>query len=361
LSERHTKLFIPSKCSADAQKQLEERIIVPDDTRILLKKIGLPAVAGKKRKLKRVRFSLARTAVDSASDSSDDEQEEARGMKAGKRFKKKGSDDNEEFTLDAAKAELDGNDDEDDEEEEEGNGNGCSGCGTLTAKLHEDENTGDLLCNTCHKARGRGSDASGSGGKACYHCGNTEEIKLPKHTSSGGWECGTCRRYRASHKGELRPARLFNRKPRATAASPAAPGGNGGAIDSTAPVPRSTPLGVATPLNQQQNDQRNPLSSLLASGSGNRVQKRQARAQKRVFRLQERYCLRSLQLLKHITTTSQKSASIKSAMDNKYTMRALGHGTNQVAIEILSAKRVEEEEEEEGHTAWGDLRRQIIE
>ena len=189
-------------CRDDAVEQLEERIIVPDDTKILLKKVGSLATtqsthSGKGSKLKRVRFSLPRATLEE-SDDSDEDDEEKKIKKRGKRSRKKGSDDEEEFTLDAAEAELDGEDDDDEEEdgEDAGHGNGCSQCGTLTAKkLHEDEETGDLLCTLCHTSRGGAAAAAAgtsgattattaSGGKACYHCRNDEVSKLHSHMES---------------------------------------------------------------------------------------------------------------------------------------------------------------------------------
>lgn len=355
-------------CRPEAIEQLEKRIIVPDDTKILLKKVGslsAPTTSGKRKKLKRVRFRLPRTAFESISDSSDDDDDDDKAKKRGKVSKKKSSDDEEEFTVEAAEAELDDVDDQEEEEEktEAGNDNGCSQCGTLSAKqLHEDEETGDLLCNTCHSARGRsaaghGAAAAESGGDTCYHCGSDEAPKLHKHKDSGGWECVTCKRYRASHNGELRPARLFNRKARAraTTTSPAAEAGNGAAGASG-----STPLRVATPRNQQQQQNQILNRSSLAgppghgTGAGNQ-QQRQAVAQKRAFRLQERFCSHSTRLIKYFTTSNNNSA-IMSTLKNSYNLNALGNSSNQVAIEILAAKGAGK-----GNTAWGDLQRQVIE
>ncbi len=350
------------QCRSEVVEQLEERIIVPDDTKILLKRVGTlsaPTASGKKSKLKRVRFSLPRAAFESTSDSSDsdDDDEDAgsgagKAKKRGKRAKKKGSDDEDEFTLEEAEAELDG-DDEEEENEGAGTGNGCSQCGTISAKqLHEDEHTGDLLCNTCLAARGGGASgsgaAAGNGGKACYHCRNDEESKLQKHAESGGWECLTCKRYRVSHNGELRPAKLFNRKPRASTA--AAAGGGGGAGGGSAGAFGSTPVTVPTPRNQQGTSR---SSSALRAPADQ--QTRQANAQNRVFRLQENFGVHSARLMKHFTTT-KTSDTIMDTMRNSYNLKALGNGANQVAIEILSAKGAGE-----GNTAWGDLRRQLIE
>jgi len=217
--------------------------------------------------------------------------------------------------------------------------------------LHENEETGDLLCNTCLSARG--GSAAGHGEKACYHCGTEEASKLQKHKDSGGWECITCKRYRTSHKGELRPARLFNRRARATAAFPVSATGSAAAAGASG----STPLRVPTPRNQQQQQQKQmPANRSISVGTprtGNQ-EHRQAVAQKRAFRLQERFCSHSSRLIKYFTTLNNNS-SIMSTLKNRYTMTALANSSNQVAIEILAAKGVEE-----GNTAWGDLRRQVI-
>jgi hypothetical protein len=281
-------------------------------------------------------------------------------------LKKKSSDEDDEFTVEDAEAELGGDDDDDEKEEEEeneagnGNGNGCSQCGTLSAKqLHENEETGDLLCNTCHSAlggsaAGHGGAPAGSGGKACYHCGNHESSKLHKHKDSGGWECVTCKRYRASHNGELRPARLFKRRARTTTASLAVSTGNGAAAGASG----STPLQVPTPHNQQQRQQQDQMllnrSSLVGTPRPGNQEHRQAVAQKRAFRLQERFCSHSTQIIKYCTALN-KNSSIMSTIKNSYNISALGNSANQVAIELLASKGVED-----GSTAWGDLRRQVI-
>jgi hypothetical protein len=346
------------EASADSVEQLEERIIVPDDTKILLWKIGclpLSTAAGKKSKLKRVRFSLPSTAFESTSDSSDnDDDDNPKAKKRRKRSKKKGSDDEEEFTIEAAEAELDDEDDDDEEEEEAGNGgrnNGCSQCGTIPDNvLHEDEDTGDLLCSTCLTGRGGGASGSGAaaqhGGKACYHCGTDEESKLQKHKDSDGWECITCKRYRATHNGELRPARLFTRKARpraAPAAATAVGGGSAGASGS---------MTVAIPTIQQQQQQtrvQNPRFSSARASNAAQTNK------KRAFRLHERFCAQPGQLLKHVVFHPQRSNSVMNTINNTYNMKSLANGANQVAIEILSAAKIDEEA-----TAWGDVRLQMI-
>lgn len=363
-------------CRDDAVQQLEERIIVPDDTKILLKKVGSLATtpsthSGKGSKLKRIRFSLPHATLEKSDDSEGDEDDEEKKMKKrGKRSRRKGSDDEEEFTLDAAEAELDREDDDEVEEDgDAGHGNGCSQCGTLTAKkLHDDEETGDLLCTLCHRSRGgtaaaaaaagtSGATATASCGKACYHCRNDEVSKLHSHKASGGWECGTCRRYRTSHNGELRPARLFNRRMRARTASPATSGANSGG---------TTPLTIATPLNyntnqhntqQQQRQVQNRMAALVPAQNGSHAN-RYASAQKRPLRLRERVFSQSTQVIKTCSIVNKGSFTMYN-MKNNYTMQALAYGANQVAIEILAA---EKKEEGRGNTAaWGDFRRQIIE
>ena len=161
-----------------AVEQLEERIIVPEGTKILLKKVPLTAPNTKNTTAandvpasnKRVRFSLPSKAFDAVSSDSEDENESSnprnkrsktsskRTTRRGNKASSKGSDSEDEFTVENS------SDVEEEEEEEEGGGGlGCSRCGAHQIQsLHEDEETGDMLCDVCQGASGH--DGSTSGG-----------------------------------------------------------------------------------------------------------------------------------------------------------------------------------------------------
>ena len=243
-----------------AVEQLEERIIVPEGTKILLKKVPLTAPNTKNTTAandvpasnKRVRFSLPSKAFDAVSSDSEDENESSnprnkrsktsskRTTRRGNKASSKGSDSEDEFTVENS------SDVEEEEEEEEGGGGlGCSRCGAHQIQsLHEDEETGDMLCDVCQGASGH--DGSTSGGAVCYHCKATTAPKYYQHKESGGMECGTCRRYRQTHQGELRPARLFQRKS-SSRAVPAMPGSV-----ARAPGGAAAAAGIQTPNQRSQ-------------------------------------------------------------------------------------------------------------
>jgi hypothetical protein len=171
---------------------LEDRIVVPGGTRILLKQVEDPAGAAPRRRAggrraargrrggKRVRFELG-SGSEEASGSSDEET---------------GRED--EYRTDV--------DEEEEEDEEEGEGGvtlrGCANCHATEADdWEEDEASGDLLCAPCaaHVHRtGRprpapaaprrpaaAAAAAGGEGKSCYHCGTTEAARYIKHAESG--------------------------------------------------------------------------------------------------------------------------------------------------------------------------------
>jgi len=199
---------------------LEERIIVPEDTLILMKEVESPQTTAPRRKApqtqrKRVRFNLPKQATLSSD-----------------------SDEDSEATQEEDWQQEDDKD-ESDEEENMGDIKGCGHCGTAASKeWHEDEDSGKFLCDQCHDCERRTgssrllkqkkgsqaaagstggicaavSDDAGAGEKACYNCGTTEARHFSQNKENGQWECTTCYRYRENHDGAERPARLFKRK-----------------------------------------------------------------------------------------------------------------------------------------------------
>lgn len=256
-------------------EQLEERIIVPEGSKILLKKVPLIAPPTKNTAAennfpssnKRVRFSLPSTTFDHVFDSEeeaeeDEEQDDDSSKSRVKRSKtsshtkhkgkktrtasraSKDSDGEDEYTLEASS--------DVEEEEEEGDcDGGCSRCGAHQAQtLHEDEDTGDMLCDKCHGAAALGTPAQYGNGApdgttACYHCKTTTAPHYLRHKETGGWECGTCRRYRQTHNGELRPARLFQR--RTTRAVPAPTHGGATGLQTPTAMAYRAPQAMMTP------------------------------------------------------------------------------------------------------------------
>lgn len=183
---------------------LEDRIILPEDTEILLKPAVDPSkkdqsfkkesISLRNQGHKRVRWSLPAMANDNISEDEDEEED-------------------------------------DHEDEDEDDDYGCSNCGALSStNWHEDEDTGDFLCSSCMKNKRKRKETTisntgtldgrrqvhnhSSDVKSCYNCGDSTAQNYATHEENGQYECAACNRYRKSHDGAPRPPRLFKKKKR---------------------------------------------------------------------------------------------------------------------------------------------------
>ena len=293
----------------DVAEQLEMRIIVPEGTKIMLKKVptaaeaAAAAAAGPPKK--QVRFRLSKSDEDV-----DVQYDDIKIHRKPKRFKQSSSsstknndlESEEEYTVDEASD--DGGDDDDDDD------------GT---DLEMEE-------VTVHKERVPNPKPNDA--KVCYHCRFESEsgsgIKWMKRDNKddgedgdSGWECSTCRRYRQAHAGELRPARLFNRQKRRREAAAAA----------TVLGSSSTPLSagiIKTPLQRSRftgAGTRAALTPNLILSGGNACIRGNGAAGRRLtststrtttrppvmaLRLQERLNIHSARLLKATMRSTRK-------------------------------------------------------
>lgn len=220
-------------CRSEASEQLESRIIMPDETKILLRRVSSDPVdlndskiaqlgqSASRSTTKRVRFAAPITLKEDSDFDSDMDTDgtpskgmREHGTKSRHRISSNKSDDEYDVRKDMEEEE---NDDEDENIGEDKKGVGIMPDKKACTNSLPDGNNAAIQSSQSVHGQSTATPSlqtpSSDDTKSCYNCGTTDTARWSRHKDAGNkWECSACKRYRSTHKGDLRPPKVYANK-----------------------------------------------------------------------------------------------------------------------------------------------------